>query len=729
MSFINWKLTNEGTKVPVNKQGRKVNAHDPQFHMSTYAEAAQYGQPAFVVIEGSGFFFLDIDKCYDPVSGWSSVAVDLCNRFTGCFIEVSQSGKGLHVIGRGYVPETIACKFKKWGIELYRRARFCALTMTSAAGDFNYDAQQTLNDMIRDYELATAGASATVTEELRDTPVPEYTGLWTAEELPYIIMQKEGRNHNKAFGMQASFKDLWTANAAVLGSFYPPFKEGQDFDHSAAEMAMCSTLCFWTGNNHAMVDEIFRESGLMRDKWNREGYRVGTLKRCTSSKVYSHVRKTSEDSTGELEEIGIPFLPIDEMVNKFQNCAYITSINRVYDGNSGLLLDQARFNAVFGGYIYALDKTNRATSSTAWNVITKCQVPVINKVNYLCFKPLITPGVTPDGFYNAYVPDSQPRQKGDATPFLHHLRVLLPNPIDQKIILNYMAALVQYKGVKFQFSPVIQGVEGNGKSLLNVIISKCIGSRYGATISGENFNSKFNVFMKDKIFIGVEEFASSDKFNVLERIKPIITNETIWIELKGIDGFNYDNYANFMLNTNHKDAVYKSVNDRRWCILYTAQQEKEDLEPKSYYVNLWNWFKKSGGFAIVHEYLATFPIDDEYNPATSCIDAPRSSVHDEVIYNSLTNNQLKITEAVDDEVIGFRGGIISSQRAKDLLNVSGKKAGNILKAIGYRKGPRMTKCIFAESGVKPYLWIKKNNNDNHDVVVDNYLSLNYGPDR
>jgi hypothetical protein len=64
------------------------------------------------------------------------------------------------------------------------------------------------------------------------------------------------------------------------------------------------------------------------------------------------------------------------------------------------------------------------------------------------------------------VPINTPRKAGDAGPFLRHLAKLLPDERDRSILLAYMAASIQHKGVKFQWAPLIQGAEGNGKTLL-----------------------------------------------------------------------------------------------------------------------------------------------------------------------------------------------------------------------------------------------------------------------
>src|SRR5258706_10087409 len=42
-------------------------------------------------------------------------------------------------------------------------------------------------------------------------------------------------------------------------------------------MALCSLLAYWTGNDASRIDSLFRQSGLMRDKWGRQDYRQRTI--------------------------------------------------------------------------------------------------------------------------------------------------------------------------------------------------------------------------------------------------------------------------------------------------------------------------------------------------------------------------------------------------------------------------------------------------------------------
>ena len=46
--------------------------------------------------------------------------------------------------------------------------------------------------------------------------------------------------------------------------------------HSEADIALCCYLAFWTGGNPSRMDDLFRQSGLMRDKWDTVHYADGS---------------------------------------------------------------------------------------------------------------------------------------------------------------------------------------------------------------------------------------------------------------------------------------------------------------------------------------------------------------------------------------------------------------------------------------------------------------------
>jgi hypothetical protein len=53
--------------------------------------------------------------------------------------------------------------------------------------------------------------------------------------------------------------------------------EGEYASQSEADLALCGTLAFWTGRDEGRMDALFRRSGLMREKWERQDYRDVTI--------------------------------------------------------------------------------------------------------------------------------------------------------------------------------------------------------------------------------------------------------------------------------------------------------------------------------------------------------------------------------------------------------------------------------------------------------------------
>ncbi|WP_323870585.1 phage NrS-1 polymerase family protein, partial [Xenorhabdus szentirmaii] len=39
-------------------------------------------------------------------------------------------------------------------------------------------------------------------------------------------------------------------------------------DHSASDLSLCNHLAFWTGKSATRMDSMFRETSLIRDKWD-----------------------------------------------------------------------------------------------------------------------------------------------------------------------------------------------------------------------------------------------------------------------------------------------------------------------------------------------------------------------------------------------------------------------------------------------------------------------------
>lgn len=128
--WLRWKPVRRGgrvTKMPITVTGRNASSTDA----GTWATfAAADGSMAGVGLGfalGDGIGCIDLDDCIvdGVVAGW---AQDVLDRCPPTFIEISQSGRGLHVFG--FLPEGHGRNIRHGdvAIEFYSVGRFMALT-------------------------------------------------------------------------------------------------------------------------------------------------------------------------------------------------------------------------------------------------------------------------------------------------------------------------------------------------------------------------------------------------------------------------------------------------------------------------------------------------------------------------------------------------------------------------------------------------------------------------
>lgn len=697
--FISWiskpSTTRPGKtdKIPVDPAtGRMVDAHDPANHMDYNAALMAGGEGVGFVFTGNDpLFFLDIDDALQTDGQWSALAVELCQRFAGCYVEVSRSGKGLHIIGTGSI-EAHGCRNSQHGLELYTSGRFCALT---GIGDASFNAQASLEWLVAEYFPPSIVAQDS---EWTTGPCTEWSGIEDDQEL--IQRMLASKSAAGAFSHRASVQDLWTANAEALGRCYP---DPRGFDHSQADAALCQHLAFWTGKDCARIDRLFRQSALMRDKWERPDYMQRTVLRAVGLCTSIYGKRDTEQTEGiDGIRTGYQMLTVSQQIEHFAGCVYVRDLHKIWTPD-GSLLDNGQFRASYGGYVFSMDTINDKISKSAWEVFTESQAFCFPRATGICFRPECPPGAIIEEencqLVNTYVPIQTPSVPGDPSPLINHIYKLLPNGNDAEILIAYMAAIIQYPGVKFQWMPLIQGVEGNGKSLLITCIIQAVGRRYSHKPNAADISNKFNKWLLEKMFIGIEELYVADRQEVLDALKPLITNDRVEIQGKGLDQVTGDNRANFLANSNHQDAVRKTHSDRRYCVFFTAQQEPGDLERDGmggdYFPNLYNWLR-SGGFAVVTHWLQNYPIPDALNPATHCHRAPVTSTTEAAIRASMGGIEQEIMEAVDEGRPGFSGGWISSLALDQLINdrkarINPNKRRDLLRNLGYDWHPALDK--------------------------------------
>jgi len=201
--------------------------------------------PGFVL--GDGIVGLDIDGCIDDDGLIDDDAHALITEI-GSYCEVSPSGRGVHILVRGLLPPG---RRRRGRYELYDQARYFTLTGLHLEGT-----PQALVD-------ATPALHAI---HARLFPPPAWEP-WTATDAAPDPQLDDAQLLERMFAARngAAIRLLWDGDISA----YP--------SQSEADLALCRHLAFWTNRDALRIDQLFRQSALCRDKWQRADYRDRTI--------------------------------------------------------------------------------------------------------------------------------------------------------------------------------------------------------------------------------------------------------------------------------------------------------------------------------------------------------------------------------------------------------------------------------------------------------------------
>lgn len=313
------------TKIPVTPgSGEFASSTDPTTWASAetvleYADSREADGIGFVFTDDDPIVGVDLDDCRDPETGdVDDVAQDIIKRLDS-YTEISPSGTGFHVLIEGELP---AGRNRRGSIELYDTSRFFTVTSDALEETPTHVArrQDALEAIHREYvqDTDTGAKSESENRGTTNEQVSTDTAVDIDVDLEDEKLLKKARNASNG----SKFERLWSGNTAGYES------------QSEADMALCCLLAFWTGGDHTRVDRLFRQSGLLREKWDDVHYADGstygekTIKRAiaNTSEFYDPdaredsseaSSKESKSSTGENRD------------EPAQNHAYLVEKNRL----------------------------------------------------------------------------------------------------------------------------------------------------------------------------------------------------------------------------------------------------------------------------------------------------------------------------------------------------------------------------------------------------------------
>lgn len=405
------------------------------------------------------------------------------------------------------------------------------------------------------------------------------------------------------------------------------------------------------------------------------------------------------------------FLTHIEQQEWFKGCTFVVKLGQIL-APDGRFHNASQFNGAYGGKRFIINGAGKDTDE-AWKAAlrsTLYQIPKVDHVRFLPHEPhgqIVRDDLGRKGV-NMYKPAEVELIDGDPAPFLNHLKVLIPNDDDRRILIEFLAHNVRFPGYKIPWAPVIQSVEGAGKGVMKYLVTHAFGKIYVHFPNAKeltNSGSQFNAWMRNKLFILADEIKVDDRRDLIEVLKPMISETLIEVQSKGVDQELEDNYANWCFFTNYKDAVPVSKNGRRYAIFFSPLQTEGDLlaagMDEGYFNILYGWLK-AGGAAIVTNWLRNYPIER----GAIAMRAPKTSSWDEAVKIGRSPIERVIVEAIEQGIPGFRGGWISAYSAAKRIKELGAVRGNvsphivaqIVEGMGYVISGRSPRAFFGESG-------------------------------
>jgi putative DNA primase/helicase len=250
--WVCWRLADDPgkdrkKKLPIDpRTGDPARSNDPATWAS-YEDAVagkeRFRADGIGIMFAGGIFGIDLDRCIDQEGQLLPFAREIVETVQS-YTELSPSGTGLHILCAGRLPEG---RRRKGSVEMYSEGRFFTVTGCQVGEEYPFsDCTQRVRAMHRKYLGEDKPRSP---QEAPPRPLPEMS--------PDEIIRRASAARRGG----ERFDDFMAGRWSQLNI--------GDGSQSSADQAFCNALAFWCRRDEGLMDAIFRQSGMMRPKWDQ----------------------------------------------------------------------------------------------------------------------------------------------------------------------------------------------------------------------------------------------------------------------------------------------------------------------------------------------------------------------------------------------------------------------------------------------------------------------------
>lgn len=337
-------------------------------------------------------------------------------------------------------------------------------------------------------------------------------------------------------------------------------------------------------------------------------------------------------------------------------------------------------------------------------------------------------------YLNTYLPSSLPtidtaNAEAAGKLFMSHFDLIIKEPDYRKTIVDYLCFIVQNPGVKIPWAPIIQSAEGAGKGIIGEIMGAVLGKSNVKVISPAVIQSQWNDWQVGAALIILNEIhmPGHSREATMNGLKMAISDTTFTINKRNTSASVHANFSNYIGFTNYHDALHIKDSDRRYHLVESAIQTKEQvvrLNESGHFKRLARLITEWGGalrhWMLEYKISSDFPV---HGPA------PDTTYRQEIIDESKNPLQTDIENLLQMDCPLFQPDIIHYERLVDMTSRSARNnsaASRFLQILGYQR--YMKGKLFKIGDQLTSIWVHRTQYDEdfglaEDLLRERYASM------
>ena len=192
---------------------------------------------------------------------------------------------------------------------------------------------------------------------------------------------------------------------------------------------------------------------------------------------------------------------------------------------------------------------------------------------------------------------------GDCSLYLDHIRNNICSADDElyDYIIHWMADAIQNPSSRPGVALAIRGQQGVGKGVFVSMFAKLFGPHFIQVTQSNHLVGNFNGHQKDKLLVFADEAFWAGNKQAEGVLKGLVTEDTLSIEMKGVDVGQFPNFIRLILATNNDWVVPASAEQRRFVVIDASAARIQDT---AYFGAIIHQMENGGLEALMYHLLS-----------------------------------------------------------------------------------------------------------------------------